>query len=111
MHFIAARARSTSSCATCFSSSVMSLAMLLDLPWRRSVVGHRNANPHRFLSRVFLCHLGCETGDSSDDEDQFAERRRKSHIEKDRRERTIDIDRQRTNLLTYCAFKRRDEFD
>src|SRR4029077_9842692 len=101
MHFMATRARSSSSCATCFSSSVMSLAMLFDLPWGRSVVSHRNANPHRFLSRVFLCHFGGQAGDSSDDEDQFAEGSRESHIEEDGRQRAIDIDRQRPNLLAY----------
>jgi hypothetical protein len=83
--------------------------MLFDLPWRRSVVRHWNANPHRFLSRVFLCHFGREAGHSSDDEDQFAECSGESHIEKDSGERTIDIDRQRMNVLTYCGIERRYE--
>src|SRR4051794_14923865 len=52
MHCIAARPRPTNSCATCFSSSVMSLAILFDLPRRRSIVRHRNAYSHRLLARV-----------------------------------------------------------
>ena len=64
-----------------------------------------------FSLRIFFGDFGGKTGHSSDDEHQFAERRWESHIEKDGRERTIDIDRQRTNLLAYGGFERRHELD
>src|SRR5258705_4257019 len=89
----------------------MSLAMLFDLPWRRAVVVHRYANPHRLLARVLLGHFRSDSSDAPNDEHQLAEGRRKSQVVEDRGQGAVDVDRQRLDDLPYFFFERLHQGD
>src|SRR4029077_4585039 len=95
--------------ATACSSGVMTrtppaatamLPLLLDIFDRvdrraDAVVDHRNLDPHRFLAQVLFEALGADSRDAADDEDQAADERREAEVDENRRERAVDVPRDR----------------
>ena len=55
--------------------------------------------PHRPLARQLFHDFGGEARDAADDEDQARERRRKAHVVEHGRQRAVDVDGHRLDLL------------
>ena len=68
-------------------------------------------DPHRLLARVFLEHFGAQSGDAADDEQELADQRRETEVDQDRRERAVDIQRDRLDALAHRRFEREREAD
>src|SRR5882672_4361066 len=87
------------------------LLLLTDVLYRRgdAVVRHWNLDPHRLFARVLLENFRAETRDPADDEQQPADHGRKTQIDEDRRERSIDVQRNRFDPIPNGVLERTRE--
>ena len=56
-------------------------------------------------------HLGTQSGDAADDEQQPSEHRRKAEIDQNRGQRAVDVERQRLDAVVHRGLERTSEAD